>query len=125
MSNGSRFLLGFGNTFGNQERYRIGRKVPLIKINIDMAINKISYFDAVCEKYNIHLKGSKIKINPNLVCAGKVVKIRPNIIELGPRAFINEIELANTIAHELNHARSYIKGGDAPHMHLAICWNAI
>ena len=29
-------------------------------------------------------------------------------------AFVSEEELANTIAHELNHCRSYLKGGDAP-----------
>jgi hypothetical protein len=63
-------------------------------------------------------KGGKtiiqIIIVPTLVPAGRVLKSRPSIIELGPRAFISEIELANTIAHELNHARSYLKGGHAP-----------
>ena len=29
-------------------------------------------------------------------------------------AYINEEELARTIAHELNHARSWLKGGRAP-----------
>lgn len=38
----------------------------------------------------------------------------PYVIELGPGAFLSEVELANTIAHELNHARSFIKGGNAP-----------
>lgn len=36
------------------------------------------------------------------------------MIELGPSAFVSEEELANTIAHELNHARSFLKGGNAP-----------
>ena len=44
----------------------------------------------------------------------RVRKIQPNVIELGPLAFSCESELANTIAHELNHARSYIRGGTAP-----------
>ena len=56
----------------------------------------------------------KIVINPNLVSAGRVIKDRPNIIELGPKAFVSEKELANTIAHELNHTRSFLKGGNAP-----------
>ena len=43
-----------------------------------------------------------------------MVKSRPNIIELGSKAFVSETELANTIAHELNHARSHLKGGKAP-----------
>lgn len=74
--------------------------------------------ETICKKYNIHLKSGKtevkIVVNPNLAPAGRVVKSRPNVIELGPKAFINETELANTIAHELNHARSYLKGGNAP-----------
>ena len=69
-------------------------------------------------KYNIHLKGGNkeisIVINPNLASAGRVKKCCPNIIELGSKAFVSETELANTIAHELNHARSFLKGGDAP-----------
>lgn len=36
------------------------------------------------------------------------------MIELGPSAFVSNEELANTIAHELNHARGFLKGGDAP-----------
>lgn len=109
---------GFGNTRGSQERYRLGRPVPPTPKDFAMALNKDYYVQKICEKYNIHLKSGKneiiIAINPDLVPAGRVVKSRPNIIELGPKAFISESELANTIAHELNHARSYLKGGNAP-----------
>lgn len=115
---GAGFHGGFGGTRGNQERNRIGRPVPPTEKNLAMALSKDYYVKAICKKYNIHLKGGKnaieIEINPDLVSAGRVVKSRPNIIELGPKAFINETELANTIAHELNHARSYLKGGSAP-----------
>ncbi len=108
----------FGNTRGSQERYRLGHPVPPTPKDLAMALNKEYYVQRICEKYNIHLKSGKteitISINPNLAPAGRVVKSRPNIIELGPKAFINETELANTIAHELNHARSYLKGGNAP-----------
>ena len=83
-----------------------------------MALNKEYYIEKICKKYNIHLKSGKteikIVINPDLASAGRVRKNKPDIIELGPKAFINETELANTIAHELNHARSYLKGGKAP-----------
>ena len=109
---------GFGNTCGSQERYRLGRPVPPTPKDLSMALSKDYYVQKICEKYNIHLKSGKteikIAINPDLVPAGRVVKSRPNIIELGPKAFISESELANTIAHELNHARSYLKGGNAP-----------
>lgn len=37
-----------------------------------------------------------------------------NVIYVGPNAFISEAELATTIAHELNHARSFLKGKRAP-----------
>ena len=115
---GAGFHGGFGNTYGTQERYRIGKPVPPTEKNLEMALNKDYYVKAICEKYNIHLKSGKteikIVINPDLAQPGKVVKSSPNIIQLGPSAFINETELANTIAHELNHARSFLKGGIAP-----------
>lgn len=38
----------------------------------------------------------------------------PNVMEIGPDALMNEAELANTIAHELNRARDFIRGGIAP-----------
>ncbi len=108
----------FGKTRGNQERYRLGHPIPPTQKDLAMALNKEYYVEKICEKYNIHLKSCKtairIIINPNLVSAGRVVKSRPTIIELGPKAFFNETELANTIAHELNHSRSYLKGGNAP-----------
>jgi len=109
---------GFGNTHGSQERYRIGHPVPPIEMTFAMALNKDYYVEMIVKKYNIHLKGDKngisIEINPNIVQAGKVAKDRPNVIVLGPSAFHSESELANTIAHELNHARSYLRGGTAP-----------
>ena len=109
---------GFGSTYGGQERHRIGHPVPPTPKTLEMALNPGFYVKTICDKYNIHLKSGKIEIkiefNPNLSPAGRVVKSRPNVIELGSKAFINETELANTIAHELNHARSYLKGGRAP-----------
>ena len=115
---GAGFHGGFGNTQGNQERYRIGRPVTPTQKTFEMALNSDLYIKAVCDKYNIHLKSAnkeiKIVFNPSLEPAGRVIKNKPNIIELGPKAFFSEAELANTIAHELNHARSYLKGGSAP-----------
>lgn len=45
--------------------------------------------------------------------ADRTRKNNPYVIEIGPSAMINASELANTIAHELNHVRSYAKGFDA------------
>ena len=109
---------GFGNTYGSDERYRIGRPVPETKKTLRMALEHDYYSKVIAKKYNIHLKGSgkeiKIVYNPELKSAGRVRKVAPNVIELGPMAFSSESELANTIAHELNHSRSYLKGGSAP-----------
>lgn len=109
---------GFGRTRGSRSRFRIGHPVSPTEKNLEMALSKDYYVKVICKKYNIHLKGGnrviQIEINPNLIPAGRVVKSRPYIIELGPKAFVSEKELANTIAHELNHARSYLKGGNAP-----------
>lgn len=52
--------------------------------------------------------------NPELASAEKTRAVKPNMIELGSSAFVSEEELANTIAHELNHARSFLKGRGAP-----------
>ena len=84
----------------------------------EMALNPELYANEVADKYGINLKGSGQKIsisyNPSLTSSGKTVATDPNIIELGSIAFASEEELANTIAHELNHARSFLKGGNAP-----------
>ena len=85
---------------------------------MDMALNPELYANEVANKYGINLKGSGQKItityNPELASAGRTCADNPTVIEIGPSAFFSEEELANTIAHELNHARSFIKGGNAP-----------
>lgn len=115
---GAGFHGGFGENYGSQERYRFGKPVVFTERSYEMALNPEYYSSVIAKKYNIHLKGSKkqivIKFNPALKSSGRVVKSKPNVIELGPLAFVSETELANTIAHELNHARSFIKGGNAP-----------
>ena len=45
---------------------------------------------------------------------GRTMADAPNVIEIGPSAFYSEKQLANTIAHELNHVRSFLRGGSAP-----------
>lgn len=111
---------GFGDTFGNEERNRIGKPVPPTERDYEMALNPVYHASIISKKYGINLKGSgktiSIVYNPNLPAGnpGKTRKSNPYVIELGPSAFYSETELANTIAHELNHARNYIRGGNAP-----------
>lgn len=110
---------GFGNTLGDV-RYRKGKPVPETPKTLEMAISPIEYASAIVAKYNIHLKGSGqkviIKYDPDIPLGiyGKTFKSAPNVIYIGPNALVNEKELATTIAHELNHARSYLKGESAP-----------
>lgn len=111
---------GFGGTYGSEERNRIGRPVPPTERDYEMALNPTHYARVISGKYGINLKGSgktiSIVFNPNLPPGnpGKTRKSNPYVIELGPSAFYSETELSNTIAHELNHARNYIRGGNAP-----------
>ena len=100
-------------------RYRRGNPVEPIKITYEMRLNPELYIQEVVNKYGINLKGSGQKINirfdPDYVKGpGYVSELYPNTIILGPQALVSESELANTIAHELNHWRSWLKGGVAP-----------
>ncbi len=75
--------------------------------------------NVIAKKYGINLRGSgqniTIKYNPNIRPGiyGRTLGVNPYVIEIGPDALMSETELANTIAHELNHARDFIKGGHA------------
>jgi hypothetical protein len=68
--------------------------------------------------YGINLRGSGQQIqavyNPDLVSAGMSRAATPNVIEIGALAMARPEELVRTLAHELNHARSFLAGGVAP-----------
>src|SRR5207249_9681691 len=77
----------------------------------------MNYIREVADKYGFNFRGSgkeiEVKFNQSLASAGKSRELTPGIIELGPKALVSEEELARTLAHELNHARSWLKGGRA------------
>lgn len=85
-----------------------------------MMLDRETYANEVAKHYGINLKGSgkpiTIKYDSNLAAGqyGRTFKSSPTVIRIGEYAFSSEEELATTIAHELNHARSFLKGGDAP-----------
>lgn len=101
-------------------RYRRGNPVAPTEVTLDMALNKQEHAAAIVKKYGIHLKagGKPVKIVVvNQRVMGKYGFTRkdvPNTIHLYLNAFDSEVELANTIAHELNHNRSFARGGNAP-----------
>lgn len=111
---------GFGKTAGSNERYRIGKIVEPTPKTYEMALDPVRYAEAVAQKYHIHLKGAgqtvQIVFNPKLGMGqyGRTRKEAPNVIEIGPSALYSEKQLANTLAHELNHVRSFLRGGNAP-----------
>ena len=101
-------------------RNRQGQPVPVTEKTLDMALDPETYANAIAEKYGINLRGAgqdiTIKYNPNLRLGiyGRTTAATPNVIEIGPDGLVSGAELANTIAHELNHARDFIRGGIAP-----------
>lgn len=122
---------GFANTFGSQLRYRLGYRVDETEKTFEMMLDKVFYAKTIIDKYRIHLKGSgkeiSIVFDPDLpfAVAGKTSLKNPYRIVIGPSAFISEEELANTIAHELNHARSFIRGGMAPEKTAYLAGNSL
>ena len=99
-------------------RNRIGNRVEPTPKTYEQSLDPEKYAYATADKYGINLRGSGQKImlqfDPEIVSEGKIAKADPTVIRLGQKAFKSEEELARTISHELNHARSYLRGGDAP-----------
>jgi len=118
IESGSKSSLGaLGNT--GEVRYREGITVNPMEVTYEMRLNPEEYAYAVADKYGINLRGSgqliNIKFDPyHTKGPGVSRELDPTNIILGPQAFMNEEELARTISHELNHARSWLKGGRAP-----------
>ncbi|WP_141325745.1 RHS repeat-associated core domain-containing protein [Myxococcus sp. AB025B] len=111
---------GLTRRFGAEVRNRIGHAIAPMEKTLEMALSPEAFAEAVVKRYRINLRGSgktiTLKFNPNLPPGnpGKIRKANPTVIEFGPEAIQSEANLANTIAHELNHARSWLRGGDAP-----------
>ena len=113
-------VLESGSKGGTDVRNRQGRPVLATEKTLDMALDPETYANTIAEKYGINLRGSgqsiTIKYNADLRPGiyGRTTAANPYVIEIGSDALVSEEELANTIAHELNHARDFIRGGIAP-----------
>ena len=109
-----------GSKGGTDVRNRQGRPVLATEKTLDMALDPETYANTIAEKYGTNLRGSgqsiTIKYNADLRPGiyGRTTAANPYVIEIGSDALVSEEELANTIAHELNHARDFIRGGIAP-----------
>lgn len=99
-------------------RARPGTVQPGVERTYDMALNPQEFIDTTVKQYGINLRGSGQRIdavyNPDLASAGMSRAATPNVIEIGPLGMSSSDELARTLSHELNHARSWLAGGAAP-----------
>ena len=94
-----------------------GNPVSPLEKTLERALNPEKYLNDIAEKYNINLSGSgqkiKIEFDPNLPPGvyGKTREVDGGkIIIIGKDALADEGTAANTIAHELSHARDYLRG---------------
>ncbi len=95
-------------------RYKVGHAVEPITRTIEHYTNRESYFYEVARKYRINLRGIKIVFDSTLA-PGQYGLTKESeggsVIRVGIDAFENDATAANTIAHELNHARDLIQNG--------------
>jgi hypothetical protein len=115
-------LKNFGSKIKNlhkvEFRNRISYKQPRMEKNYGHALDPMSYVMDIVKQYGINLRGSGRKItiefsdklhagNP-----GRVERKRPDVIQIAhPEHFGGDPhEIAKTVAHELHHAREYLKG---------------
>ena len=93
---------------------------PPMERTMEHALNRQMYIDDVVEYYGINLRGVQAVYDPALGSGtGRLGVTREveggRIIRIGPDAFADQPTLANTIAHELSHARDYMRGVHKPH----------
>jgi len=100
-------------------KYALGEPVIPLNKTMDMALDPNLYARAVADKYGINLKGSGQNINlmfdvelgAGTGRLGRTLEAEGGlIIRFGPDSLIDEATLANTLAHELSHARDYLRG---------------
>jgi hypothetical protein len=86
------------------------------------ALNPQGYVEDVATHYGINLRGSGQKISvlyDSGLGAGKYgvtyASEGGKVIRIGPDALVDQPTTANTIAHELSHARDFLRGSHKPH----------
>jgi len=107
----------------SSERYMKGRPSSPLERTYDRMLDPLSFAYEVATRYRVHLRGSKgsvvILLDERLrgtSIAGRTKESEGGfVIRINPDMLENEGSLANTIAHELSHARDYQKGIEKPH----------
>ncbi|ALN59065.1 Rhs family protein [Lysobacter enzymogenes] len=102
--------------------YRLGRPASPLEKTFDHALSPQLYVEDVAAHYGISLRGSGQPISvlfDETLGAGKLgvtyAAEGGKIIRIGPDALVDQATTANTIAHELSHARDYLRGVHKPH----------
>lgn len=107
---------------GPRELYRLGQPAKPLERTFDHALSPQLYVEDVATHYGINLRGSGQKISvlfdetlpPGQFGVTKEIE-GGRIIRIGPDALVDQATTANTIAHELSHARDYLRGIHKPH----------
>jgi len=102
--------------------YRLGRPASPLEKTFDHALSPQLYVEDVATHYGISLRGSGQPISvvfDETLGAGKLgvtyAAEGGKVIRIGPDALVDQATTANTIAHELSHARDYLRGVHKPH----------
>ncbi|WP_347728008.1 RHS repeat-associated core domain-containing protein [Streptomyces sp. CAU 1734] len=103
---------------GPQEREARGIRQGEVERTLDNSLDKDTYLRDVAEKYGINLRGSgrdiSVVYDPDLPQGNEGVTRAVEgglVIRVGPSGVVDDVTAANTIAHELSHARYYLRNG--------------
>ncbi|MFE6287851.1 putative T7SS-secreted protein [Streptomyces sp. NPDC057877] len=110
--------LGLAPCDGTSERAARGVRQEGVERTLDNSLDKNTYLRDVAQEYGINLRGSGQNIDvifdPDLG-SGLLGVTRAadggRVIRVGPDGIYDDITAANTIAHELSHARYFLKHG--------------
>jgi hypothetical protein len=105
-----------------KELYRLGQPVSPLERTFDHALSPQSYVEDIATHYGINLRGSGQNISvlyDDTLPAGRLGVTKEieggKVIRIGPDALVDQATAANTIAHELSHARDYLRGSHKVH----------
>jgi hypothetical protein len=108
---------GINNSDSFDELQMKGQPVSPLDKTYEHALNPEKYLNDIAEKYNINLRSSgqdiKIQFDPDIPAGITGITKKADggkIIRIGREALVSEENAANTIAHELSHARDYLRG---------------